>query len=133
VNRIDVLVAVDTVGALVAGTLQGYVYLVDTNKYNKYLGSWQEGESSLNTVCQDGQLVRWSVVSVDSGTQVDIAGFSGPLVDQKVCIPAQDPLAQGTVWNGQVEAHGAFESFPYTLAVAMGGRSLAFSAFLKVV
>lgn len=129
-NRIDVLVAVDMVGALAAGTLQGYVYLVDTNKY---LGSWQEGESSLNTVCQDGQLVRWSAVSVDSGNQVDIAGFSGPLVDQKVCIPAQDPLAQGTVWNGQVEAHGAFESFPYTLAVAMDGRSLAFSAFLKVV
>lgn len=129
-NRIDILIAVDVVGALAAGTLQGYVYLVDTNKY---LGSWQEGQSSLNTVCQDGQWLTWSITSVDPGNEVDIAGFSGPMVSGQICTPAQDPFTGNTVWNGQVETRGAYASYPYSVTVAMGGAQMVFSAFLKVV
>jgi hypothetical protein len=32
-NKINILIAMDVIGALAARTLQGYVYLVDTNKY----------------------------------------------------------------------------------------------------
>jgi hypothetical protein len=129
-NRINILIAVDVVGALAAGTLQGYVYLVDTNKY---LGSWQEGQSTLNTVCQDGQLLTWCVTSVDPGNDVEIAGFSGAMVDGRICLPAQDPIAGNTVWNARVESQGAFASYPYSVTLAMSGQSMAFSSFLKVV
>lgn len=127
---IRILIAVDVVGALAAGTLQGYVYLVDSNKY---LGSWQEGQSSLNTVCQDGQALTWSITSVDPGSQVNIAGFSGPMLDQKICVPVQDPFAGNTVWSGRVETQGAFAGYPYVVTVAMDGSQMTFSATLKVV
>lgn len=129
-NRIDILVAVDVVGALAAGSLQGYVYLVDTNQY---LGSWQEGQSALNTVCQDGQALTWSIAAVDPTHAVNIAGFSGPMVDGKICVPAPDPIVGSTVWNGQVETQGAFNSYAYSLTVSMDGKQMSFSAFVKVV
>ena len=129
-NRIDVLIAVDVVGAIAAGSLQGYVYLVDTNKY---LGSWQEGQSTLNTVCQDGQALTWSIASIDPGNEVNIAGFGGQMVTGKTCVPAQDPFAGNTVWHGQVETQGAFASYAYTVTVTMNGRQMTFSAVLKVV
>lgn len=129
-NRVDILIAVDVLGALAAGTLQGYVYLVDTNKY---LGSWQEGQSPLNTVCQDGQALTWSVIPVDPGNEIDITAFSGPMVDQKICVPAPDPIADNTVWNGRVETQGAFASYPYSVTVAMSGKAMTFASYLKVV
>lgn len=129
-NRIDILIAVDVIGALAAGTLQGYVYVVDSNKY---LGSWQEGQSPLNTVCQDGQLLTWSVVSVDPGNQVAISAFSGQMVDQKSCTPAPDPFAGDGVWNGRVQTQGAYASLPYTVALSMNGSTLTFASYLKVV
>lgn len=129
-NRIDILIAVDVAGALAAGTLQGSVYLVDSNQY---LGSWQEGQSALNTVCQDGQLLCWSVAPIDPASQVEIAGFAGPLVDGGICRPAQDTLAGGGAWIGRVETQGAFASYAYTVNLAMSGRQLGFAAFVKVV
>ena len=90
-NTINVLIAVDVVGAAAAGTLMGSVYLVDSNQY---LGSWQEGQSQLNTVCQDGQAIAWSVVAVNPGNQVAIAGFSGSMLG--ICVPAADPASRST-------------------------------------
>lgn len=127
---IRILIAVDVVGALSAGTLQGFVYMVDTNQY---LGSWQEGQSTLNTVCQDGQALTWSIVPVDPGNEVNIAGFTGPMVDQKICTPVQDPFAGNTVWSGRVETQGAFAGLAYAVTVAMGGTRMTFAATLKVV
>lgn len=129
-NRIDILIVVDVVGALAAGTLQGYIYMVDSNKY---LGSWQEGLSTLNTVCQSSQLLTWSVTSVDPVSDVCITGFSGLMVDSKVCLPAQDPFLGSTVWSGRVETHGAFASYGYTMTLTMGRSQMSFSASLKIV
>lgn len=129
-NRIDILIAIDVLGALAAGTLEGYVYLVDTNKY---LGSWQEGQSALNTVCQDGQSLTWSITPVDPGSQIDITAFSGQMVDQNICVPAPDPFMGNTVWNGRVETQGAFASYPYSVTVTMSGKAMTFASYLKVV
>lgn len=129
-NRVDILIVVDVIGALSAGTLQDNVYLVDTNNY---LGSWQEGQSTLNTVCQDGQALTWSITPVDPATQVSISGFSGPMVDGKVCQPAQDPFAGNSVWNGVVETQGAFASYAYTVSVVMNARTMTFASNVKVV
>lgn len=129
-NRTDILVAVDVTGALSSSSLLGNVYLIDTNKY---LGSWQEGQSQLNTVCQDGQQLTWSVASVDPGNSVSIVSFSGAMVSSKVCAPQTTPLEGSGIWSGQVEAQGSFASYPYTLTLALGAQQLSFDAFLKVV
>ncbi len=129
-NRIDILIVVDVEGALAAGTLQGSVYLVDTNKY---LGSWQEGQSTLNTVCQDGQALTWSVTPVDPADAVAIAGFSGNMLDNHICVPTQDPFLGNTVWNGMVETQGAYASYPYTVSLVLSGTTLSFPSTLKVV
>ena len=129
-NRIDVLIVVDTEGALSSGALEGNVYLVDTNKY---LGSWQEGQSQLHTVCQDGQLLAWSAASVDPGDDVSIAGFSGQMVSSKICVPQANPIAGNGVWNGQIKTQGIFASYSYTVTIALGSKQLTFDAFVKVV
>lgn len=129
-NRINVLIAVDVTGALAAGTLQGYVYMVDTNKY---LGSWQEGQNSLNTVCQDGQAITWAVQPVDPGSEVVIGGFAGQLVSSNICSPKPDQFAGNQVWNGQVETQGTFANYGYTVTLTLQSTQLAFNAFLKVV
>lgn len=129
-NRIDILIVVDVTGALAAGTLQGSVYLVDSNKY---LGSWQEGQSTLNTVCQDGQALTWSVTPVNPGDAVAIAGFSGTMVANHICVPTQDPFLGNTVWNGLVQTQGAYASYPYSVSLSMDGTTLSFSSALKVV
>lgn len=124
------MIAVDVIGAIAAGTLMGYVYLVDTNKY---LGSWQEGQSQLNTVCQDGQAITWAVSPVNPGNEITIAGFSGQMVSSRICTPAADPFAGPQVWNGVVESQGAFASYSYTVTLALEGKQLQFNAFIKVV
>lgn len=129
-NKIDILIAVDVAGALAAGSLTGCVYLVDTNGY---LGSWNEGTSSLSTACQDGQLVSWSVTPVDAGSAVSIAGFSGDCVDQKICVPAADPFQGAALWNARIESQGSFASVGYQLALEMSGRQMAAPAALKIV
>lgn len=130
VNRIDILIVVDVAGALAAGGLMGYVYLVDTNKY---IGSWNEGQSTLNTVCQDGTLLTWSVASVDPGDDVSIAGFSGPMIDSKICQPKSNPIAGDGAWSGFVETQGQFAPFPYTVTLDMQSQQQGFAATVKVV
>ncbi len=129
-NHIYVVIAVDTVGALAANTLQGFVYLVDTNNY---LGSWQEGTSQLHTVCQDSQIIVWTARAIDASNQADIQSFSGSMVSRSICTP-QLSITQGDgAWAGRVETQGAFGSFPYTISLALGSKMLSFNAFLKVV
>jgi len=130
VNRIDILIAVDVVGALASGSLEGNVYLVDTNKY---IGSWNQGQSGLVTACQDGTTLTWGVASVDPGDDVEITGFAGPLVDSKVCQPASNPIAGNGAWSGLVESQGQFASFAYTVTLAMQSSQQSFSAAVKVV
>lgn len=129
-NRIDILIVVDVTGALAAGTLQGYVYLMDSNHY---LGSWQEGQSSLETVCQDGQALTWSAAPVEPGSQINIAGFTGAMVSSGVCTPTQDPFLGNTVWNGLLETRGSYAAYPYTLSLSMGGHAMSVTSTLKVV
>ncbi len=128
-NIIHAVIVIDTEGALSAGTLEGYVYMVDTNKY---IGSWQEGQSDLHTVCEDGQKISWWAAPVNAGNSVSITGFSGQMVASKSCVPKQDILAGEGVWTGQVETQGSVGSFPYTVTLELGSKPLSFSGTLKV-
>ncbi|WP_437631613.1 alpha-pore-forming tripartite toxin MakABE regulator [Sorangium sp. So ce854] len=129
-NRICALIVVDAEGALSGGSASENSYLVDTNGF---LGSWREGTSSLHTVCQDGQVVVWSVTPVSPGGDVSITGFSGAMVSSGACAPAaDDDLGEGA-WSGRVESRGAFQSYEYTVSLSVGGSPMSLSAFLKVV
>lgn len=123
------LIVVDTAGALASGSAIDNSYLVDNKGY---LGSWNEGTSSLNTVCQDGQVITWSVAPVSPSGQVSITGFSGQMVSGSTCNP--QPLNDGSgAWSGRVEARGQFASFAYTVTLSVGGTAMSLNSNIKVV
>ncbi len=126
-SKISVLVVIDTNGALVSGSAADNSYIVDTNGY---LGSWQEGSTALHTIGQDGQIIEWSVSAVSPGGQASITGFSGTMLSSGSCVPTQE---QEQVWTGQIESHGQFQSFSYTLSLSIAGQTMSLDAFLKVV
>ena len=129
-HSIYIAIVVDVEGALASGSLMDNVYLADNNQY---IGSWQQGTSDLHTVCQDGQLIGWWATPVDPATDAVIASFSGTMVTDRICIPAEDTIAGDHAWSGLVETQGAFGSFPYTVTLSLGGKTMSFDATLKVV
>lgn len=129
-NTIDVLIVVDVISALSSGSLSSNTYLVDSNHF---IGSWAEGTSSLTTVCQDGQLVRWAPTSLSATADIRLHGFGGPMVYQGICVPtSQGATGSDSPWEGQIQARGSVGSYPYTVTVAFEGTDLSFPATLKV-
>lgn len=129
-HNIYIAIVVDVEGALASGSLMDNVYLADNNQY---IGSWQQGTSDLHTVCQDGELVGWWATPVDPGTDAVITGFSGTMVSDRICQPAENTIAGDHSWSGRVETQGSVGSFPYTVTLSLGGQALSFDATLKVV
>jgi hypothetical protein len=129
-NEINVVIVVDTEGALSSGSLEANVYMVDTNKY---IGSWQQGQSDLHTVCQDGQTVKWWAEALNSGESLDIKEFGGQIVSTKICIPKEDPYSGNGAWDGQVETKGSIGSYIYSVTLDLDSKSMTFNAHLKVV
>jgi len=128
-KNVDVLVVVDTVGALASGDLQNNVYLVDTNKY---IGSWNEGNCELETVCHDTQVLKWRVVSIDPDSDVEITGFTGTMINQEICVPRNVGVDQDVYWEGTVETRGHHDSYQYTVTISIDGRQLSFDPFINV-
>lgn len=129
-RTINISILVDAESALSSGSLKSNVYLVDTNKN---IGSWQQGTSELNTVCQDGQAISWWATPINPGNTVMISGFAGAMVSSKTCVPQPNTMAGSNAWGGQAQTRGSVGSFPYTLTLDLGGKTMSFSATLKVV
>jgi len=127
-NTVDVLIVVDVEGAL-AGTLQDNVYLIDTNKH---VGSGNEGQAELMTACHDGQLITWNVTPVSPSSDVEITGFTGQMIDDKVCVPRQYSNPDGSYWEGRVEAQGTTGQQQYSVLLTMDGRQMTFDPFLEI-
>lgn len=129
-NVIYVLVVVDVEGALASGNLGSNVYLVDTNKY---FGSSGEGQEELITNCTDGQIVAWSVSPINPGDNAVITGFTGQMVDDKVCLPQQTTVVTGeTMWSARVESQGATAKYQYSCTLSFDGQSMTFDPYLNV-
>lgn len=127
---INVLIVVDVEGALASGDLGSNVYLIDTNKY---FGSGNEGQQELITSCVDGQVIVWSVTSVDPGNDAEIVSFEGQAVTQKICVPAQSTLPTGDViWSGRVESQGAVAQYQYNCSLSFDSKTMTFDPFLNV-
>jgi hypothetical protein len=128
-NIVDVLIIVDVVGALASGNLTENVYLVDTNKY---VGSGSEGQAELKTVIKDGQILRWSVTPVSPSTDVEITGFTGQMINDKVCVPRKVETVEGAFWEGRVESQGQAKTEQYSAKLTMDGKQMEFEPYLEI-
>ena len=120
---------VDTLGALASGNLTANIYLVDTNKY---VGSGNEGQAELKTVCQDGQIINWRVAAINPGNDVEIVSFSGQMVTQHICNPVKQGLTGEEYWEGRVEVQGQAKTVQYNATLSIDGRAMTFDPYLVV-
>lgn len=129
-NIINVLIVVDTVGALSSETLQDNVYLADNNHY---LGSWGQGTNTLHTVVQNGQQINWAVAAIAPSNEVIITGFTGAMITDKICIPKESGLAQATIWSGTVQTQGDISPWGYTITLTIDAKPMSFNSLIKVL
>ena len=127
-KAVDVLIVVDTLGAL-AGSLENNVYLVDTNKY---VGSGNEGQVELKTTCKDGQLIKWRVIAISPSNDVNITGFTGQIISDKVCVPQKQGLEGDIYWEGRVETQGITGNYQYSVVLSIDGKSSTFDPYLVI-
>lgn len=129
-KTVSILIAVDVEGALASGNLHKNVHLVDTNKY---CGSWFEGSSELFTECKNGQAIEWRVSTVNDQNTAQIEGFTGKMVDSKVCVPQPEPAFGGRVnWAGRVDTGGKTGFYQYSITLSFEGKKMKFAPFLRV-
>jgi hypothetical protein len=128
-KEIDILIVVDAMGALSSNDLGSNVYLIDTNKY---FGSGGEGQEELQTACKNGQVINWRVSSISPSNDVEITGFTGQIIDQKICQPVQQGINQDIYWVGEVQTQGSTGNYQYSVTLTLDGRQMQFDPFLKV-
>lgn len=126
-KSIDVLIVVDVAGALASNNLSNNVYLVDTNKY---IGSWNQGQCELVTVCKDSQVIKWRVVSIDPGNNVEITGFTGQIITEKICVPEKQGKYD-VFWEGMVQTR-TVRRYQYSVVLSMNGKKMEFDPYLDV-
>ena len=125
-KKIEILIVIDSAGALASGNLENNVYMVDTNQW---LGSWNEGQCNLHTLCADQQLLCWRVEAISEDSEVSIADFNGTMIQDRVCVPRQ---AGDGSWEGRVETQGGFGRYSYTATLAIDGNQLSFTPYVDV-
>lgn len=128
-KQIDILMVVDTEGALASGDLTSNIYLVDTNKY---VGSGSEGQAELRTACKDGQILNWRVTAINPGNDVEIQSFSGQMVTGNFCKPVQQGIEGEEYWEGRVEVQGVAQTIQYNATLTIDGKAMTFDPYLIV-
>lgn len=128
-KNVDVLIVVDTLGALSSGDLGANVYLIDTNKY---VGSGNEGQKELRTACKDGQIIKWRVSPVSPDNNAEINEFKGQIITENICNPVKQGIEGDVYWEGRVETHGKSATYQYTVQLTIDGRAMNFDPFLVV-
>ncbi|WP_281637319.1 alpha-pore-forming tripartite toxin MakABE regulator [Flavobacterium marginilacus] len=129
-SKINVLIVVDALGAATSGNLQNNVYLVDTNKH---VGSGNEGQAELYTVCtstsQKSDTIVWSIAPVDPDSDVSINSFTGQMISSKALIPTMN--ADGS-WQGLLAPNLPAGNIQYSVVVSIDGTNYTFDPFLSV-
>lgn len=128
-KQIDVLMVVDTEGALASNDLTANIYLIDTNKY---VGSGSEGQAELKTACKDGQIINWRVTGVNPGNDVEITGFSGQMISGNFVNPVKQGLSGEEYWEGRVEVQGKAQTIQYNATLSIDGKAMTFDPYLIV-
>ena len=129
-NTVDILIAVDALGAASSGNLSDNVYMIDTNKH---VGSGNEGKNELYTSCVDGQILKWRVVGISPSSDVSIHSFTGQMIKDGICNPRkQDAIPSDIYWEGMVESRGTTGNIQYSIVISIDGRQMSFDPFLKI-
>lgn len=127
-KTVSVLIVVDALNALAHGLPQN-VYMVDSNKH---FGSGGEGGKELLTAVHDGQTIRWHIVGVSPENDVEIAGFTGQMVDGKFSNPKKDKIEGQVFWEGRVESQGETGTVQYSVDVSVDGKIMTFDPHLEI-
>jgi hypothetical protein len=117
-STVSVTAVVDCVAALATRSLDGNLYLYDTNKAG---GSTGFGTQEPQTRVREGDEVLWTVHPLECEAYVAIDGI---LIDPDVCTP-EEKVYEGTdisYWTGTVK-QDARGSFPYQIRLRIGTRT----------
>lgn len=124
--RIDVLVVVNVAKAQRDKSLNGNLWMVDTNRHNM---SQNEGTNELVTACTNNDKIIWTVTPIDADLDVSITGFSGTAVTNQVLTPRQDSDGWSSHVNGVTHSNYR-SSGQYTMTLSVNGTSLTFDPFI---
>lgn len=128
-NNLNILIIVDTLGAATSGDLGANVYLVDTNSF---AGSTGEGGPELMSVVYPGQAVTWALFPVDPNASVSIYGFSGEMIDAKVCLAAATGPANSPFWAGMVNPYATIAEYQYSCTRTIDNKQYSWDPFPNV-
>lgn len=114
---VSITAVVDAVGALAQESLQGNLYMYDTNKTE---GSTGFGTGELRTRVQSGDQLVWSVLALECEAFVAIDEI---LIDKAVCEPERKvyPGTDVAYWIGTVKKHDV-GVVPYQISFRLGTR-----------
>ncbi len=132
---VDVLIVVDTEGAITSGNLGANVYLMDNQGY---LGVGREGITELVTPVANADVVNFSVAPVQAGGVVAIDSFfSNPgNYDHKAAIPKYlDPEKNPVTgeWSSEFKSTDASGTkYQYSVRLIFQGHVMAFDPYLKL-
>lgn len=112
---VSITAVVDPVGALAARSLQGHLYLYDTNKAG---GSTGFGTEGLHTRVGKDDQVLWNVVVLECETYASIDGIE---IDDRICEPERQvyPGTDIVYWTATVK-RDLTEPAPYRLSFRLG-------------
>lgn len=105
VRYINIVIAVDTIGALSDGELNGNIFLMDNSPWN----SGGQGTANLYTLCPPGQVIQWVIYPIDLQTPASIKNitFIGAASNSNVqhknyCMRAVKGMPTLNSWTGIV-------------------------------
>jgi hypothetical protein len=112
---VSITAVVDPVGALAARSLQGHLYLYDTNKTS---GSTGLGTEDLRTRVRKDDQIIWNVVVLECETYASIDGIE---IDDRICEPKREvyPGTDIAYWTATVK-RDLTEPAPYRLSLRLG-------------
>ncbi|MEV3855562.1 hypothetical protein AB0J38_14680 [Streptomyces sp. NPDC050095] len=115
---IMITAVLDCVGALASGSVQGHLYLYDTNKAG---GSAGLGTEELRTQVRRGDQLLWNVLALECEAYVAIDGID---IDPDVCEPVRKvyPGTDVAYWIGTVK-RDAPQGVGYRIAFKVGTRT----------
>ncbi|MFC8449537.1 hypothetical protein [Kitasatospora sp. NPDC057223] len=115
---ISITAVVDCVGALASRSMQGNLYLYDTNLAG---GSTGLGSEELQTRVRRGDQLLWNVLALECEAFVGIDGIE---IDPEFCTPERKvyPGTDVAYWTGTVKKDSA-EPVPYRISFVLGTRT----------
>ncbi len=112
---VSITSVVDVVGALAARSMDGHLYLYDTNKTG---GSTGFGSEDLHTRVRKDDQILWNVVVLECETYASIDGID---IDDRICEPERRvyPGTDIVYWTATVK-RDLTEPAPYRLSFRLG-------------